>query len=240
MPLAIRPLIPEDKIVDTNEIVTASVAAAWKQAGVTAALRYRNLTTEEFGTLMAYQISVGLLTYGRQADYTLATGQLDAQQLLDLAKTLGIPPGLTYGLDLETPSGATIADLLTYEKGFSGHIYTIPTNLAGVYCGAGLMMTSVELTSMGAKRYYKSGSRVCDAHNNPSEPARGWSLIQRLPFDRMLGGARVDYDSAGSDYYGDAWTVVRATPSTTTFSFPVPESAVKKTDPPPPPTERNS
>lgn len=240
MPLAIRSLLVTDKVVDTDAVVTAAVAAEFAVAGVTCVLRYGvSVSAEEFGTILAHGIAVGFLTYGRGSDFTVANGVADAQALLDKAKSLGIPPGMTYGLDLEDPKGASIADVLAYEKAYATQITTVAGNLPGAYLGAGLGLTSKQATGMGAVRYYKSGSRVVDLQGNPTEPERGFCLVQRLPFNQHLGGVQVDYDSAGDDYYGCAWTVVRATPSTTSFSFPIPKEILRDTLPPsaPPPTE---
>jgi len=235
MPLQIRRLGPADKVVDLVTRITPAIAAGFVRAGVTAVLRYgASIDSAEFSTIMSYRLSLGLLTYGRRSDFSAVTGTVDAQELLDKAKALGIPPGLTYGVDLEDPKGASVNDVLVYERGFAVRVTTIPRNLSGAYIGSGLLMNSADLTGMGSTRYYKSGSRIVDARGNAAEPERGWTLIQRLPFDQTLAGTKVDYDSAGEDFHGDAWTVVCATPSTATLTMPDPDEATRQTLPPPP------
>jgi hypothetical protein len=215
MTLAIRKLTPADRVIDTDTAITPDVARELAAAGYTAVLRYGvDTTPAEFAGIMAAKLAYGMLTHGRRSTFTGDTGAADAQALLDKAKQLGIPPGLTYGLDMESPKGATAVDLLTYERTYGLRILSVPGNLPGLYAGAGLLLSSAELSSMVAKRYYKSGSRVVDAEGRVAEPARGWSLIQRLPFDRKLCGIEVDDDSAGDDYEGDGWTVVYEAPET--------------------------
>jgi Domain of unknown function (DUF1906) len=210
MTLIARAIPAGEAGVDTTEIVTATIAAAWKAAGKRWALRYAlSLTSAEVATVTGGGLGLVLLSYGRRSDFSAATGAADAQAILTHLRGIGVPLGgeLTIGVDLEDPAGATVADVLAYEAGFAGEIVAVGCT-SGAYIGSGLMMTSAQLYSMKATRYYKSGSRIVDSAGAAAEPQCGWVLVQGLPFNQACGGANVDYDCAWQDFEGRGWVAL--------------------------------
>lgn len=207
MTLIARAIPAGDAGVDTIEAVTPAIAAGWKAAGKRWALRYAlALTAAEVATITGEGLGLVLLSYGRKSDFSSATGAADAQAILNHLRAIGVPLGgqLSIGVDLEDPAGATIADVLAYEAGFATAIIATGCT-SGAYIGSGLMMTSAQLYSMRATRYYKSGSRIVDSKGEASEPQCGWVLVQGLPFNQSCGGTNVDFDCAWQDFEGRSW-----------------------------------
>ncbi|MHB8330770.1 MAG: glycoside hydrolase family 25 domain-containing protein [Acidiferrobacteraceae bacterium] len=197
--------------VDLDSAVTPAIAAGFRAAGKLFCMRYgTTVTAAEIAALHAEGLGVGFVSFGRQADFSARAGAADAAAILTHLRSQGVAyTGATVGLDLETPRGATIADLLAYERGFAGVVVNNGCT-SGVYLGAGLGMTSAELYSMSATRYWKSGSRIVDLTGAAAEPACGYCLTQVLPFDQPCGGAEVDYDFAGADFEGREWIALWA------------------------------
>lgn len=196
--------------VDTVERITPAIAAALVAAGKRWVLRYAlSLTTVEVATITGAGLGLVLLSYGRKSDFSAATGAADAQAILEHLRSIGVPLGgqLSIGVDLEDPAGATVADVLAYEAGFATAIIATGCT-SGAYIGSGLMMTSAQLYSMKATRYYKSGSRIVDSKGEAAEPQCGWVLVQGLPFNQPCGGASVDFNCAWHDFEGRAWVAL--------------------------------
>lgn len=222
MTLVARPCPAGYAGVDLDAPVSAETAQAFYGAGKRFVLRYgTSLASGEPETICEAGLGLGILSFGRQSDYTGATGSGDATAILDHLRSIAVPVGggLTLGLDLETPKGATIPELQTYEGAFAR------TNVAadcssGVYVGAGLGMTSAELYHLAATHYYKSGSRILDTAGNAAEPSCGYQLTQVLPFGQPCGGSIVDFDFSGEDFKGRYWWMLFAVPTGTAFSIP--------------------
>jgi hypothetical protein len=205
--MIVRPLPAGSAGVDLDSPITPSIAAGLRQAGKAFAMRYATaVTAAEIAACHAENIGVGFVSFGRQTLYNALTGAQDAAAILSHLRAVGVPLGdeLTIGLDLETPTGATIAAVLEYERAFAVAIVATGCT-SGAYVGAGLGMTSAELYSMAATRYWKSGSKIEDLSGAVSEPNCGWCLTQVLPFDQPLAGAMVDFDFSGADFEGRNW-----------------------------------
>lgn len=208
--MIVRPIPAGAAGVDLDSTVTPSIAAGFRQAGKAFVMRYATaVTAAEIAACHAEGLGVGFVSFGRQSLFNALTGQQDATAILKHLASISVPldTGLTIGLDLETPKGALISDLLVYERGFAGYIVS-PGCTSGAYVGAGLGMTSAQLYSLAATRYWKSGSRVVDLSGAAAEPQCGYCLTQVLPFDQSCGGAQVDYDFAGADFEGRNWHAV--------------------------------
>jgi hypothetical protein len=230
MSLVARAIPPGSAGVDTTEVITPAIAAALRAEGKRWIGRYAlSVTAVEVGTITSIGLGLVLFSYGRQSDFSAATGAGDATAIIDHLKVIGVPLGgmLTIILDLETPTGATIAALKEYEAAFAGAIAATGCT-SGVYLGAGLMMTSAELYALKATRYAKSGSRIVDSQGNAAEPQCGYVLVQGLPFDQPCGGAEVDFEIAFQDFEGrSCWALYSTTSST--WNIPIPESASRDT-----------
>jgi len=233
MTLVARPIPPGSAGVDTVAVATPTIAAAWRAAGKTFAIRYgTSVTSAEVLALTSVGLGVVFISYGRKSGFTAASGAADAQAILDHLKSIGVPRGgmLTILVDLEDPAGAIIADITTYEHAFAATIVATGCT-SGAYIGAGLTMTSAELYALAATRYYKSGSRIVDAQGNAAEPQCGYCLVQGLPFDQQCGGTEVDFDAAFEDFEGRSCFAIWAT-STGRWAIPIPEGATRDTMPP--------
>jgi hypothetical protein len=236
MSLLARPIPPGTAGVDLIGTVTPGIAAEFRAAGKGFVIRYGlSVTAAEVNAITGIGLGVVFISYGRKSDFSDATGRADAQAILNHLKSIRVPLGsmLTLLVDLEDPAGATVADVLTYERGFAA-VVTATGCTSGAYIGSGLGMTSAQLYSMAATRYYKSGSRVTDFNGDVSEPECGWALVQGLPFNQPCGGARVDFDVAFQDFHGRSVFALYAT-ATGQWAIPIPESAARDTEPPPPP-----
>jgi hypothetical protein len=233
MTLVARPIPPGSAGVDTVAAVTPTIAGAWRAAGKTFAIRYgTSVTAVEVSCLTALGLGMVFISYGRKSDFSAATGAADAQAVLAHLKSIGVPLGnmLTIFVDLEDPAGATIADVLANEKAFAADVVATGCT-SGAYIGSGLGMTSAEIYSMSATRYYKSGSRILDLAGNAAEPNCGYALVQGLPFDQSCGGTEVDFDAAFEDFQGRSVFALFST-SSAQWNIPIPESAARDTIPP--------
>lgn len=236
MTLVARACAPGLAGVDLDVPVSSAIAKGFRAAGKGFVMRYgKVVTASEVGDITEEGLGLGLYSFGRQQDFSPTTGKEDAQAVLDNLRAAGVPVGsmLTLTVDLETPNGATIADVLAYEKeGWAANV--TPTGCtSGAYVGAGLGMTSAELFSMAATRYIKSGSRIVDLDGNAAEPECGYAMTQILPFGQPCGGATVDFCFSQQDYFGRKVFMVWAVASGTTYSIPIPDTAHGDTDPPP-------
>jgi hypothetical protein len=238
MSLIARQIPAGDAGVDTIQVVTPTIAAALRAAGKRFVVRYAvSVTAAEVNAITGIGLGVVFISYGRKSDFSAATGSADAKAILDHLRSIGVPLGnmLTILVDLEDPAGASIADVLTYEHSFAADIVATGCT-SGAYIGSGLGMTSAELYSMAATRYYKSGSRVVALDGQVSEPECGWALVQGLPFDQPCGGTNVDFDIAFHDFMGRSVWALYAT-ATGQWAIPIPESAARDTLPPDPPDD---
>jgi hypothetical protein len=236
MALIARPIPPGTRGFDTVETITPAIAQAAKAQGNGFVIRYGTaVQSSEVDAVTSTGQGLGFVSFGRRADFNLTTGAQDSEAILDHLRSVGVPVGssLTLGADLETPSGATVQDVLAYEKGFATRT-TSTTCTSGPYVGAGLSMTSAELYSMAGTRYWKSGSRIVDADGHAADPECGWAMIQAYPFNQKCGGAQVDFDFAQQDFMGRSWWAIYAVPSGAAFSIPKPSTAHVTTEPPPP------
>lgn len=216
-----RPVPSGQAGVDLLAQVSSANAAGFKAAGKGFVLRYgAELGADEPGSICEQGLGLGILSRGRQSDYTEATGKSDSEAILDHLRSIGVPvDALTIGLDLETPRGATAPELHIYEGAFAANNVAASCT-SGVYVGAGLLMSSTQLYDLAATRYYNSGSRIVDAAGNAAEPECGYTLTQVLPFGVPCGGTTVDLDFSGEDFHGRSWWMLYAVPTGTAFSIP--------------------
>lgn len=225
--------------VDLLGTVTPAIAKGFRAEGKSFVMQYGKIVTADAVAAITDEgMGLGIYSFGRQGDFSPTTGAQDAEEILDHLRSIGVPVGnmLTLTLDLETPKGATIADVLAYEKqGWAAKV--TPTGCtSGAYLGAGLLMTSAQYFSMAATRYVKSGSRLIDTAGNAAEPECGYVMTQVLPFDQQCGGAEVDFCFSGHDYFGRSMFMVWAIATGSAFSIPSGADPNASTEPPPPPS----
>ena len=179
--------------VDTLATLTGAQCAALMAAGAT----FRGGYIEHVSPAeLAAQLDAGLpfmpITYANDFDPAATNYHLTR---------LALPVGCMVWLDVE---GVTLScsDLIHAIDGWAASVQQ-SGRIAGLYVGAQSLLTSSELTKLLVTRYWHGCSRVVDRFNQPSEPARGWCVVQLRPGNTMLAGVLVDVDAAQEDYEGD-------------------------------------
>jgi hypothetical protein len=185
---------------DSLELVdTAEKAAGLRAAGIDFVLQY-------LGTATASSVNV-VLSAGLAFMPVTRANHWDGPTSVTQLAALGLPQGCTVWLDVEgvqNPDVPTlIANINAWAKAVSGAGY-----MAGVYVGAGALLTSQELYELTVTRYWKSQSRVQDRYGNLAEPQCGWCMLQTFP-STIVATINVDVDIVQQDYLGrvPVWVV---------------------------------
>lgn len=198
------------KFVDCfGSVSPAQARALATDEGVGAVLRYENMGAEEMEMLLGEGLLVGLVVTapmpGFQPSSALAQEKFSAA--VEHFVGLDVPDAVSVIVDLET-MGGDAGDRIAYANGAAAVIVSAKLDPAG-YFGAGVGLTSAELTALVVNRYLKSLSRVTDANGVLAEPACGWAGHQIYPGNQKLAcGLLVDFGMFGTDYEGRSFTLV--------------------------------
>lgn len=198
------------KFADTYEPVTSAAQCATLTANsVAVVLRYENLTASELALLLDNQLLVGLLVTAPEPNTPVSASlaQQKYQAALEHFTGLDVPATASVIADFETFGGPT-ADRVAYCNAAAAVIASAGLGPA-CYGGAGMGLTSAELTDLAVTRYVKSLSRVTDPAGDLVEPACGWCGYQVFPGNQSLpNGLCVDFGMLGTDYEGRALALV--------------------------------
>jgi hypothetical protein len=186
---------------DMSTVLTAASAAGLKAEGVRFAVRYLGgMTAAELLGILSAGLALIPVTYADQFDGPSSVAELHA---------LGIPAGCTVFLDVEgIQLGMAPAVLIAKINAWAAALEAGGWQ-PGLYCGAGSLLTSAELFSLGVVRYWAGMSRIADRNGQLAEPQCGWSMRQ-LYDTQSIAGIEVDVDVIGKDWLGRLPTWVTA------------------------------
>ncbi len=164
---------------DADTQLTAAMAAALREAGMTFAVRYLSieaqssgdLSTDEVGIILNAGLALMPVQHVRFANWmpSAALGTEDGKNAVANAMACDLPAGVTLWCDSEGQAGgasATIAHVNAWAAVVKAAGYD-----PGLYVGAGTPLDGQQLYALDVDRYWKSFSQV-------SEPTCGWSMIQ--------------------------------------------------------------
>jgi len=199
---------------DTDMILSDSALDALWTWGARVILTYAEvLSPAVLARYAGKRFGVGVLTYSRKNAWepTADTGAADAKRALDAVHSLQVPMGLTILDDVEGPSPAGgPASIIAHVDAHAAAI-AAAGDVAGDYIGWGTLLTSEEWQARpNVHAYYKAGGISRDRFNKAIEPARGWQIVQGLPFNRNVGGGIVDADFMSHDMRGSAFQAIFA------------------------------
>ena len=150
-------------------------------------------TVAELSAQLAAGIAFLPVTYALDFDSTSQIARL---------KALGIPRGVTVFLDVEGV-GLSPATLIVKINAWAAAMVAAGYE-AGLYVGAGIPLSDVQIYALAVTRYWHSVSRV------PDPSVRGCCIRQLRPDDVSPTGADVDVDVTEPDYEGGLPTLAAA------------------------------
>ncbi len=187
---------------DTTQPLTTARAEGLAAAGMRFAVRYLgSLTSAEVDTIHAAGMRVFPVTFGLKhgtPPSAILGSNFGMSSVLEMRK-IGMPAGVTVWLDLEDMSG-TAADIQAFVNAWATAVLAAGYR-AGLYVGAGAVLTSKELYSLKVTYYWHSLSRVSDRNGAIAEPDCGWCMYQLYP-SINVAGTLVDVDVIQKDYRG--------------------------------------
>lgn len=186
--------------VDTVVRLTHASACALKREGMTFAVRYLgSLSAEELACIMSAGLACMPVTYAKAYSGMSAISEL---------RKLAIPEGVTVWLDLEgetDPAPVIAAKINAWAGQVQAGGYE-----AGLYVGAGCVLTSEELYGLKVTRYWDSCSREIDRNGRSAAPKCDYCMVQMRPFNTSIAGVIVDVDVVQRDVLGRLPTWVTA------------------------------
>lgn len=198
--------------IDTAARLDAKHCALLKSDGVTFVVRYLSLhapsvldlTKGERDAILNAGLGLMVVQHVRFEGWspTAELGAEDAAAAIHHARELELPNGSVLWCDLEGMNAAsTNEDAIAYENAWSRAVLLAHYD-PGVYIGAGVPLTSLELFKrFVARRYWRSQSNV------PDVASRGYQMVQLFPSITMAG-IPVDVNFAQSDHKGSRPTMI--------------------------------
>jgi len=191
---------------DVNAPLSAKMAAAFKSAGNSFAIRYLprtpalipgNLTAAEMEIILAAGLSLMAVQHVSLPNWmpSAALGASYGGYAASYGKSIGWPPGAPIYCDLEEVSTAAAAqDVINYFTAWAKAV-TDAEYVAGIYVGWQVILSDQQLYDLPTKSFWKAYN--CDQ----SIPTRGWQILQH-PQLRM-SGIEYDPDTIQADELGD-------------------------------------
>ena len=209
LPGTVQPAAPNLKGFDTNTVLTAQKAAAFKQAGYSFCLRYLSrgngqqsgdLSYTEAKAILDAGLALGAVQHVMSAGWS-PTAELGTQYGTNAASnaaSIGLPQGMNLWCDLEgIKSGTSAQTVIDYSNAWYEAVVAAGY-VPGIYVGADCILTGSQLYSdLKFQHYWKSLSTV------PDIPNRGYQMIQGYVKD-PVNGVYIDSDSTQDDLKGGA------------------------------------
>ena len=180
--------------IDCDTVLDAVRCQELKALGASFVVRYLgSITAAELALILASGLLCSFVTYADEFDGHQAVAELTA---------IGIPPGVTIWLDVESvplSAAAVTVDINSWASAVVG----IGAYQAGLYVGVDQPLSPSQLYALPQiTRYWQSASNV-------PTPTCGFCLCQRQP-TIVLAGTNVDIDYAGPDWEGRSCMMVAA------------------------------
>lgn len=178
--------------IDTVVKLSAVDCAALRSEGMRFAIRYLgSIDAHELATILGSGLAFMPVTYAKAYNGMSAVGHL---------RSLGIPEGATVWLDLEGETDLPSA-IVAKVNAWAGQVIAGGYE-AGLYVGAGCVLTSEELYGLRVTRYWDSCSRELDRNGKATAPKCDFCVTQLRPFNTLVGGVTVDVDVVQRDVLG--------------------------------------
>ncbi len=209
LPGTIQSAAPNLKGFDTNTVLTAQKAAAFKEAGYSFCLRYLSrgngqqsgdLTYAEAEAILDAGLALGAVQHVMSAGWS-PTAQLGSEYGTNAAgnaASIGLPKGMNLWCDLEgIKTGTSTQAVIDYANAWYEAVVA-GGYIPGIYVGANCILTGNQLyQNLKFQHYWKSLSTV------PDIPNRGYQMIQGYVKD-PVNGIYIDSDVTQDDHQGGA------------------------------------
>ena len=181
---------------DANEVISASVARQFVEAGYQFAVRYvgrtqmasHDLTAAEANTLLDAGLALMPVQHVEAGEW-MASGELGTtygRNAAQFTAAIGFPPGVNVWLDLESVStSASSADVIAYCNNWFGAVAAAGFT-PGVYVGWQPMLSNDELYNNLKFQHYWGAYNV-----DAVIPVRGWQMKQSPAHQQVAG---IDHD----------------------------------------------
>lgn len=174
---------------DSVTLLSGDVAQNLKASRIDFVLRYLgSVTAAELRDILDAGLAFMPVTYANR---------FDGAQTVAEAHALELPAATTLWLDVED----THDDAATVTRKINGwaRVVLAASFMPGLYVGAGVGLTSLELYALAVVRYWRSMSRIVDRFGELAEPACGFCVEQC--YDTVSwGGIRADIDFVHKDW----------------------------------------
>lgn len=196
--------IGPSKGFDTDTSVCPEVATGFFNDGYLFCVRYLSRGAESASDL-SYDEACGILGAGlalmpvqhvSAAGWapTAALGHQYGREAAGNAQSVGFPSGMNVWCDLEGAAGAGADNVIAYCKAW----YAAASEagyVAGLYVGAGCLLTATQLYDLPFNHYWKSESQV------PPVAQRGYQMVQSR-VSQKVHGISIDQDMTQADQQG--------------------------------------
>lgn len=179
--------------IDAVSLVdTADKAEALKAAGVEFVVQYLGSVTHPIvQTILDADLAFSPVTYANRFDGPTTVRELSL---------LGLPPGVTVWLDVESVEALNPIALQAKINAWAGAVIAAGY-MPGLYVGPGSVLTSFELYRLRVVRYWRCGARILDRSGQLAEPGCGFCMDQLFP-SITTGGLWTDLDVVQEDFRG--------------------------------------
>lgn len=208
LPGTVQQATPNLKGFDTDTVLTAQQAAAFKSSGYAFCVRYLARNNGQGSDDLSYNEAKSILDAGLALSAvqhvpspgwtpTAALGTTYGTNAAANAASIGLPQGMNLWCDLEgVAAGTPTQQVIDYSNAWYDAVHAAGY-VPGIYVGASCMLTGNQLyQNLRFQHYWKSLSNV------PAIPNRGYQLIQTM--GSTVNGVSTDNDSTQDDLLGGA------------------------------------
>jgi Domain of unknown function (DUF1906) len=185
----VQPAFVGARGTDSVTLLSADAAENLRASSIDFVLQY-------LGSATAQGVQ-GILASGLAFMPVTYANRFDGAATVEALHALGLPQGTTVWLDVEEVKD----DAPTTKAKINGWARDVLAAgfQPGLYVGADVGLTSLELYSLAVVRYWRSMSRILDRFGALAEPACGFCMEQC--YDTVTwGGIRADIDFVRKDW----------------------------------------
>lgn len=195
------------RLFDTDSVVTAETAKAFRADGYAGCLRYLSLglgqnpgdlSTVEAAGILAAGLALMPVQHVQGGRWMPSenVGEVHGRNAADNARTIGLPAGVCLWLDLESVNqGAMSQEIALYCIAWVDEVIGGGFE-PGLYVGPDVRLTGNQLYNLPFKHYWRSAARV------PELPYRGYQMTQSVVSQKVHGIA-IDDDLVMADLQGE-------------------------------------
>ena len=206
LPGTVQPAAPNLRGFDTNTVINAQQAAAFKTAGYSFCIRYlarnngqgsNDLSFNEASIILNAGLALSAVQHVLNPGWspTATLGTTYGTNAATNAASIGLPKGMNLWCDLEgVATGTPAQQVIDYCTAWYNAV-AAAGYVPGIYVGANCILTGTQLyENLPFQHYWKSLSNV------PEIPNRGYQMIQTL--GSPVSGVSIDNDTTQNDQKG--------------------------------------